>query len=153
MGMFFDEFEVGKKYISANRTVREADIQQFAGLSADYNPLHTDETYIRDNTQYKRCIAHGALTFAMSTGFVFQDGLTAGTSLGFLGTEIKWPHPVYPGDTIHLETTILEKRESKKPTRGVIIMSRNVVNQDGDVCMESTATVMVRRKQPDSAGG
>lgn len=145
MGLLYDEFEIGKKYVSAGRTVREADIQQFAGLSADYNPLHTNEQYIKDHTQYKSCIAHGALTFAMSTGFVFQDGLTAGTSLGFLGTEIKWTHPVYPGDTIHLETTILEKRETKTPGRGIVIMSRNIFNQDGDLCMESKATVMVRR--------
>ena len=68
MGLKFDEFEVGKKYISARRTIREADIEQFAALSADYNPLHVDELYVKENTNYRQCIAHGALTFAMSTG-------------------------------------------------------------------------------------
>ena len=146
MGLKFDEFEVGKKYISARRTIREADIEQFAALSADYNPLHVDELYVKENTNYRHCIAHGALTFAMSTGFSFQDGLVAGTTLAFLGVdELRWKHVIYPGDTIHMETTVLEKIESKTPTRGIVRFQRDIINQDGDLCMTYVAILMLKR--------
>ncbi|MFG6353290.1 MAG: MaoC family dehydratase N-terminal domain-containing protein [Oscillospiraceae bacterium] len=145
MGLKFDEFQVGASYESARRTVREADIQLFAGLSADYNPLHTDEQYVKENTGFRQCIAHGALTFAMSTGFSFQDGLTRGTTLGFLGTEIAWKKPVYAGDTIHMVTTVLDKIESKKPGRGIVVFGRDIYNQDGELCMASKATLLVKR--------
>ena len=146
MGLKFDEFEVGKKYISARRTIREADIEQFAALSADYNPLHVDELYVKENTNYRQCIAHGALTFAMSTGFSFQDGLVAGTTLAFLGVdELRWKHVIYPGDTIHMETTVLEKIESKTTTRGIVRFQRDIINQDGDLCMTYVAILMLKR--------
>ena len=146
MGLKFDEFEVGKKYISARRTIREADIEQFAALTADYNPLHVDELYDKENTNYRQCIAHGALTFAMSTGFSFQDGLVAGTTLAFLGVdELRWKHVIYPGDTIHMETTVLEKIESKTPTRGIVRFQRDIINQDGDLCMTYVAILMLKR--------
>lgn len=146
MGLKFDEFEVGKKYISARRTIREADIEKFAALSADYNPLHVDELYVKENTNYRQCIAHGALTFAMSTGFSFQDGLVAGTTLAFLGVdELRWKHVIYPGDTIHMETTVLEKIESKTPTRGIVRFQRDIINQDGDLCMTYVAILMLKR--------
>ena len=146
MGLKFDEFEVGKKYISARRTIREADIEQFAALSAYYNPLHVDELYVKENTNYRQCIAHGALTFAMSTGFSFQDGLVAGTTLAFLGVdELRWKHVIYPGDTIHMETTVLEKIESKTPTRGIVRFQRDIINQDGDLCMTYVAILMLKR--------
>lgn len=145
MGMKYDEFEIGAKYESARRTVRESDIQLFAGLSADYNPLHVDEQYVKENTGFRQCIAHGALTFAMSTGFSFQDGLVRGTTLAFLGTELSWKHPVYAGDTIHMVTTVLDKIESKKPGRGIVVFGRDIYNQNNELCMASKATLMVMR--------
>ena len=146
MGLTFDQFEVGKKYVSARRTVRESDIAQFAALSGDYNPLHTDELYIKESPSYRQCIAHGALTFAISTGFSFQDGLGAGTTLAFLGVdELRWKHVVYAGDTLHMETTVAEKIESKTPTRGIVKFKREIINQDGELCMSYVATLMVKR--------
>lgn len=146
MGLTFDQFEVGKTYLSSRRTIRESDIAQFAALSADYNPLHVDETYIQEHTDYRQCIAHGALTFAVSTGFSFQDGLVAGTTLAFLGVdELRWKHVVYPGDTLHMETRVLEKIESKTPTRGIVKFQRDVINQDGALCMTYQAILMIKR--------
>lgn len=146
MGLKFDEFEVGKKYISARRTLREADVEQFAALSGDYNPLHVDEVYVKENTNYRQCIAHGCLTLAISTGFSFQDALGAGTTLAFMGIDgLRWKHVVYPGDTIHMETTVIEKIESKTPTRGIVKFQRDIFNQDGELCMTYQATLMVKR--------
>lgn len=146
MGLKFDEFELNKKYISARRTVRESDIEQFAALSADYNPLHVDEIYARETAGYRQCIAHGCLTLAISTGFSFQDALGAGTTLAFLGIdELRWKHVVYAGDTLHMETTVIEKIESKNPTRGIVKFRRDIINQDGELCMTYIATLMVKR--------
>ena len=145
MGLKFDEFEIGAKYTTARRTVRESDIQLFAGLSADYNPLHIDEQYVKENTPFDKCIAHGALTFAISTGFSFQSGLVAGTTIAFLGTELAWKNPVYAGDTLYMEITVLDKKESSKPDRGIVVFGRDVYNQDGKLCMKSTATLMIKR--------
>lgn len=145
MGLKYDEFEVGAKYTTGRRTIRECDIQQFAGLSGDFNPLHTDEQYVAESTPFKQCIAHGALTFAISTGLSFQSGLVSGTTLAFLGTELSWKNPVYPGDTVHMEITVLEKRETSKPDRGIVIFGRDIYNQDGKLCMQSKATLLMKR--------
>ncbi len=146
MGLRFDEFEIGKTYLSARRTVRESDVEQFAALSGDYNPLHVDELYIKENTNYRQCIAHGALTFAISTGFSFQDGLVAGTTLAFLGVDgLRWKHVIYPGDTIRMQTSVLEKKESRDPSRGIVTFQRDIINQDGAVCMTYQAILMIKR--------
>ncbi len=145
MGYKFDEFNVGDKFVSARRTIRESDIEQFAALSADYNPLHVDEIYAKE-VGYRQCIAHGALTFAISTGFSFQDGLVRGTTLAFLGVDnLRFTHIVYPGDTIHMEATVVEKIESKTPTRGIVKFQRDIINQEDQVCCTYIATLMLKR--------
>lgn len=144
-GLKFDDFEIGKEYVSDRRTVTEADIQQFAGLSGDYNPLHTDKIFIQEKTNYPDRIAHGALTFAMATGLSFREGLTAGTALGFLGVEMSWVKPVLAGDTIHQVSKCIEKIESKKPNRGIVIIQRDVYNQNDELVLKQKCTVMVMR--------
>lgn len=144
-GLKFDDFEIGKEYVSARRTVTEADIQQFAGLSGDYNPLHTDKVFIKENTQYPDRIAHGALTFAMATGLSFREGLTTGTALGFLGVEISWVKPVLAGDTIYQVSKCIDKIESRKPGRGIVVIQRDVYNQRDELVMKQKCTVMVMR--------
>ena len=145
VGLKYDDFEIGKEYISPRRTVTEADLQQFAGLSGDYNPLHTDDVFIHESTNYPGRIAHGALTFAMATGLSFQEGLTRGTALGFLGVDITFLAPVFPGDTIHQVSKCIEKRETKKPGRDIITIQQDVYNQKGVCVMKQTCKVMVMK--------
>lgn len=145
VGLKYDEFEIGKEFVSPRRTVTEADIQQFAGLSGDYNPLHTDDVFIHESTNYPGRIAHGALTFAMATGLSFQEGLTRGTALGFLGVDITFVAPVLPGDTIYQVSKCIDKRETKKPGRGIITIQRDVYNQNGVCVLKQTCKVMVMK--------
>ena len=144
-GLKFDDFEIGKEYISPRRTVTEADIQQFTGLSGDYNPLHTDDIFIQEKTNFPGRIAHGALIFAMATGLSFREGLTAGTALGFLGADLQFVHYVLPGDTIYQVSKCIEKIESRNPERGIVVFQKDIYNQKNELCMKQKSTVLVMR--------
>lgn len=133
---------IGETYDTAARTITESDIVSFAGLSGDYNPLHTDEEYARKTVHQSR-IAHGALTFAITTGLVNQSGLTDGTVVGFLGADVKWSAAVKPGDTLHVVVEPLEKRLTKHPGRGIVQAKLSVVNQNDAVVSEQLWTPMV----------
>ena len=146
MGLYFEEFEVGQLFKSRGRTVTEADIVNFAGLSGDYNPLHTDEEFAKKTIFGKR-IAHGMLGLTISTGLSQRLGILDDTIMAFLGLEWNFKGPVFIGDTLCLEQTVKSKRETSKPDRGIIVFEAKLVNQKGEVVQEGTRTVMVRRKQ------
>lgn len=145
-GLYFEDVVIGEEHVSPARTVTEADIQQFAGLSGDYNPLHTDETFVQSSTPFEHRICHGALTFAIGTGLEFRQGLFSDTAIAFLGTELAFKNPVYPGDTIHLVSSCSEKKETKKADRGIITMEGKIVNQKGDVVMTQANKIMLMRR-------
>ncbi len=146
MGMYFEELEVGQEFQSRGRTITEADVVNFAGLSGDFNPLHTDEEYAKKTIFGKR-IAHGALALAISTGLSQSLGILDGTIMAFLGLEWNFHAPVFIGDTLHLDQVVKSKRETSKPDRGIIVFEARMVNQRDEVVQEGTRTIMVRRKE------
>lgn len=142
-GLRYAQWEIGAYYKTAARTVTETDIVSFAGLSGDFNPLHTDETYAIQ-TPYKGRIAHGALIFALTTGLVNQSGITDGTAVGLLGVQIQWPAPVRPGDTIRAVVVPKEKRLSKKGDRGIVTLDIEVQNQDDIIVSKQEWKLMIQ---------
>lgn len=156
MGLYFEEFEVGAVHQSQRRTVTEADIVAFAGLSWDTNPLHTDKI-LAVETGFPAPIAHGALVLSMATGMSANIGYMAGTAIAFGGIEEwKFLAPVLAGDTIFLRTTVTETRQSQsKPDRGIVKRLMEVVNQDGTVVQRGHVAVFVRTRDfvPRSAQG
>lgn len=146
-GRHFEEFSAGEAFTTAARTITEGAVDSFAGLSGDFNPLHTDEELSRQGPTKGR-IAHGMLVLAVATGQVNQLGIFEGTTLALLGMDrIRWTAPVRLGDTIHTVLTVRETRESSKPDRGVLIMDVTVRNQRGDtVCQAEWTTLMARRR-------
>lgn len=145
-GKYFEEFNIGDKYITASRTVTEADIVAFAGLSGDYNPLHTDEEFMK-NTPFGGRIAHGMLILSIATGLDFRLGLIEGTAVAFLGmNKVRFTNAVIPGDTIHVEEEMIGKRETKDPTRGIITAKFIVKNQREEEVAEAEVTLMVSRR-------
>jgi acyl dehydratase len=127
--LFFEDLSVGDSWTSGRRTITEADIVGFAGVSGDFNPLHTDAVFAA-GTAYGRTIAHGALVLSIATGLRQQMGLFNGTMMGLL--EIRgWRFvaPVVPGDTVMAVTTIEEVRPTSKPGQGVVVQHVDVVNQ------------------------
>jgi acyl dehydratase len=144
--MYWEEWEVGAEFESPARTVTEADIVAFAGLSGDYNPLHINEEYAK-TTIFGTRIAHGPLVYAITAGLLFQLHLYDDTLIAFLGFEnLKFTGPVKAGDTIHAKIKVLEKRETSRPDRGVMKRELKVFNQRGEVVQEAIQAFLLKRK-------
>lgn len=143
-GLTFDQFELGQTFSTASRTVTEADVVAFAGLSGDFNPLHTDETFAR-TTPFGERIAHGMLGAAIATGLANQLGVFEGTTLALLTQTIRYTGAIRFGDTLHLELKVTEKKETSKPDRGVVTFDTTVVNQDERTVIEGQWVLMMRR--------
>lgn len=145
-GLYWEEWEIDAEFVSPGRTVTEADIVAFAGLSGDYNPLHVDEEYCK-NTVFGTRIAHGPLVYAIAAGLLFQLHLYDDTLIAFLGFDsLKFTKPVKPGDTIHARIKVLEKRETSHSERGVMKRQLQVLNQRGDVVQDGIQTFLLKRK-------
>jgi len=145
-GLYWEEWQIGGEFESPARTVTETDIVMFAGLSGDYNPLHTDEEYCKQ-TQFGGRIAHGPLVYAIAAGLLFQLHLYDDTLIAFLGFDsLKFTKPVKAGDTIHARIKVLEKRETSNPDRGVMKRELKVLNQRGEVVQEGLQAFLLKRK-------
>jgi len=143
-GKKFDEFNVGDMYTTASRTITEADVANFAGLSGDYNPLHTDEEFGK-STPFKGRIAHGMLCVSVATGLANQLGIFEGTSIALLSMTIKYKGAVKFGDTIHLELKVAEKKETSKSDRGIVTFDTAIQNQNNEPVVEGQWVVMLQR--------
>jgi acyl dehydratase len=144
-GLTFDQFKEGDTYISQARTVTEADVVNFAGLSGDFNPLHTDDVFAA-KTPFEGRIAHGMLVVAFATGMANWTGVFEGTTLALMEQVIRYKGAVKFGDTIHLKLTVKEKKETSKPDRGVVVFGTDVLNQEGQAVIEGYWTLMMRRE-------
>lgn len=143
-GLTFDQFNVGDTFVSPARTVTEADVVSFAGLSGDFNPLHTDEEFGK-TTPFGTRIAHGMLVAAMSSGMANWLGVFEGTTLALMEQVIQYKGPTRFGDTVHLELKVSEKKETSKPDRGVVAFETKVCNQEGKAVIEGKWTLMMKR--------
>ncbi|HMJ43434.1 MAG TPA: MaoC/PaaZ C-terminal domain-containing protein [Pseudolabrys sp.] len=145
-GLYWEEWDVGAEFESPARTVTEADIVMFAGLSGDYNPLHVNEEYAK-TTPFGTRVAHGPLVYAISAGLLFQLHLYDDTLIAFLGFDsLKFTKPVKAGDTIHAKVKVLEKRETSNADRGVMKRQHQVLNQRGEVVQEGVLAFLLKRK-------
>ena len=143
-GKNFDQFTVGDEFETAARTITEADVVQFAGLSGDYNPLHTDEESMKDSP-FKGRIAHGMLLASIATGQANQLGIFEGSSIAVLSISLKFTNAVRFGDTVRTILTCKEKKESSKPDRGTGTFDIKMVNQRNETVMESQWVVLLKR--------
>lgn len=146
VGLYWEEWEVGKSFETAARTVTETDVVNFAGISGDYNPLHINEEYCK-KTQFGTRIAHGPLVYAIAAGLLFQLHLYDDTLIAFLGFEsLKFTKPVKIGDTIHAKVTVTEATETSKPDRGVMKRQLHVINQHGEIVQDGIQAFLMKRK-------
>jgi len=142
----FEQFAVGDAFETAGRTITEADIVNFAYLSGDWNPLHTDEEMMRASAFGGR-IAHGALGLAVATGLVNQLGIFEGTTIAVLEMVTRFTGVIRMGDTVHVAFGITDKKESKKPDRGIVTVSVQLLNQRNERAMEGQWVVMLKRQE------
>jgi acyl dehydratase len=141
---YFDDIEAGEEYESPGRTVTEADIVIFAGLSGDYNVLHTDAEFMKRSIFGER-IAHGLLGLAIQAG-LFTRATQAYATLAFVGLRWKFKGPIKIGDTITLRAKVIAKKATAKPDRGLITVARTIVNQRGEVVQEGETDLIVERR-------
>jgi acyl dehydratase len=145
-GLTFDEFDVGNCYASQGRTVTESDVVVFAGLSGDYNPLHTNAEFGK-NTPFGERIAHGMLVASMSTGMANWTGIFEGTTLALMEQIIRYKGVVKFGDTVHLELEVVEKKPSSNPDRGVVRFATRVYNHRQETVIDGEWTLLMKRRQ------
>lgn len=142
-GKYFEEFEVGKRIQTPARTVTEADVVAFAGLSGDFNSIHTDEVFARSST-FGRRVAHGLLGLSIASGLAVRTGILEGTVLAFREiSDWKFSLPVYLGDTIHAELHVDEVKALPRLGGGSVGLSFDVKNQSGQTVMKGRWTVLV----------
>jgi len=147
-GLTYEQHEVGAKYETLGRTVGDADISAFVNLCGFNEPLFMDMEYVARESVFKGRPAPGAFTFCLSEGLVMQTGLIHGTGMSYLGSEIRIIAPVLAGDTIRVAVTIIDKRETKKPDRGIVTYKHEVKNQRGELVLEATVRRMIKRAAP-----
>ena len=142
--LFYEDLEVGAEHISSGRTITETDIVNFAGLSADYNNMHIDEEFAK-KTIFKTRVAHGMLVTSIATGLWFTMPRLA--TVAFMGLEDwRFSGAVFPGDTIHINRKLVEKREHKRPNMGFFIFEVSVYNQKEEVVQKGKWVMLVQTK-------
>lgn len=141
-GMYFEEFQPGQKIVTASRTITESDIVTFAGLSGDYNQIHTDAEFSR-TTPFGQRVAHGLLGLSIASGLAMRTGMLEGTVLAFREiSEWKFSRPVMIGDTIHVELNVIETKAVPRLGGGTITIFLEVKNQRDETTMKGTWLVL-----------
>lgn len=143
-GLFFHEFEVGYCITTPGRTITEADLVNFAGLSGDFNAIHTDAHYAQ-NSHFGRRVAHGLLVLSMVTGLATRTGFLEGTVIAFREIEAwKFSRPVFIGDTVRAEFTVQATKALPRLGGGALILDVSVKNQDDQIVMKGRFSVLVK---------
>lgn len=145
-GLFFEDFQPGQRLTSAGRTITEHDVVAFAGLSGDFNQIHTDAEFARA-TPFGQRIAHGILGLAVASGLAVQTGILGANVLAFREiNEWKFVKPVFFGDTLRVEMEVTETKALPRLGGGSVTLSVKVNNQAGETVMKGAWTVLVKSK-------
>lgn len=147
-GLYFEEFRVGMLFKhSIRRTVTEADNVFFSALTHNPAALHLDEEYCKNETEFGRRIVNSAFTLGLMVGVSVAD-TTLGTTVANLGwDEVRFPKPLFHGDTVHVESEVLELRESKsRPQNGIVIFEHRTYNQHDDLVARCKRSALMLRK-------
>src|SRR5215468_4444631 len=146
--LYFDDISIGRQWESLGRTITEADIVNFAGLSGDFNPIHIDHEFCK-GTVFRKPIAHGLLILSMGSGLGLN--YPPMRTLAFVAIkDWRFLEPVYAGDTIRIRAKVLQKEERSRGKRGVLTWNRQIVNQHGKAVEEGLIITLVegRARRP-----
>ena len=134
--------------LSVTRHIDQARVDAYARAARDPNPIHVDEEFAR-TSPFKTRVPHGPLIHDMYLGLMDRLGLVAGTAMAFLELRWKFLAPVLMGDTVHERVTVRDKRETKKPDRGIVTFAVTLFNQRGEPVQESEHVLMLARNARD----
>jgi len=145
-GLYFEDFSIGQKVTTVGRTVSESSIFDFAGLTGDYNQIHTDAEFA-GKTQFGQRIAHGLLGLSIGVGLLMRTGVLEGTVLAFREiNEWKFIKPVFIGDTLHAELEVTELKALPRIGAGAVMALVQVLNQNNEVCQKGSLNLLVMSK-------
>lgn len=145
MGLYYEEFEGAADLVTRGRTITEADIVGFAGLTGDFVELHTNEEFAKQ-TKFGRRVAHGALVFSISIGLATRTNLLEDTLLAFAGVDkLRFVAPVFIGDTIHVVKHVFERRELGA-TQGTVTFETKVLNQRDELVVAYFDKMLLKRR-------
>jgi 3-hydroxybutyryl-CoA dehydratase len=141
---YFEDFILGETFTTPGRTITDADIMDFAGVSGDFHSLHTDEEFAKRNIFHKR-VAHGVLTLAITEGLWMRLGIFEESLMAFYGIdELRFTKPVFIGDTIRATLTVGEVREKKD--LGFVTLKNEVTNQNGEIVLKFDAHLLFKKR-------
>ena len=144
-GMFFEDFEMGMEIVTGARTLTETDVVNFAGLSGDFNFIHTNAVAAAA-TPYGQRIAHGMLVASIATGLCVQQGFINGTTLAFRELTWKFTKPVFIGDTIYVKVKVTETKPMARMGGGLVTFNARVLNQNDDVVHKGVMRMLLQSK-------
>jgi acyl dehydratase len=145
--LYFEEMPVGTSWVSPRRTITEADVSAFAGVSGDFNPLHVDQLFA-EKLVYGTRIVHGNLVLAIASGLRQQMPIFRGSLRALLEYRSwKFLAPVFFGDTVIVITTVIEARETKRDDQGIVIQRVDVGNGDDEIVQSGELVSLVARRE------
>ena len=151
----YDELSVGDEWESPGRTVTEADVAAFAGLSGDFNPLHVDHAWAASEGPFGRPVAHGLLGLALTSGLA--SAAPRVDTLAFMAIlEWRFLLPIAFGDTVRVLSTVESIEPQARGRRALVVWRRRLLNQEGRVVQEGLTQTLVRsrgRRDPEPTPG
>lgn len=143
--LYFDDFTVGRRFVSGTYTMEIAEIREFAS-KYDPQPFHLDEAAAR-NTVFKTLVASGWHTMAVTMRLLVKGGMPVAGGMVGLGAQLSWPRPTLPGDILQVHTEVVEAALSRsKPDRGTVTMHSETKNQRGEVVLDFTGRLVAPRR-------
>ena len=147
MGKYFDEFKVGDEFVTPSRTITGDDIQAFANLTEDHNPVHVDPDFA-GRSIFGGVISHGPMMVGITFGLLSKLDLLDGTVIALKGIEWSFNAPVRPSDSVRVRATVTAARASRSfPDRGTVTFSIEILNQDDNIVQAGSATAIVAKRQ------
>ena len=145
-GMYFEEFQVGQEVITSGRTITETDIVNFAGLSGDFNFIHTNAVAAQA-TPFGQRVAHGMLVASIATGLAVQQGFIDGTTLAFRELTWKFTRPVLIGDTVSVMLKVTETKPMPRLGGGLVVFDTRVLNQQNEVVHKGEMRMLIKSRE------
>lgn len=145
-GLYFEQFEIGQVFQhDIRRTVTETDNLMFCALTHNPAAIHLDAEYSK-GTEFGQPLVNSVFTLGLMVGVSVGD-TTLGTTVGNLGwDEVRFPKPVFVGDTLRIETSVQEKRESRsRPHNGIVVFQHRAYNQRGELVGSCSRTALMFR--------
>jgi len=147
-GLYFEEFQIGQKFAHPiRRTVTEADNVFFSALTHNPAALHLDEEYCKTETEFGQRVVNSCFTLGLMVGISVGE-TTLGTTVANLGwDEVRFPKPVFHGDTLHIESEVLEMRaSSSRPNNGIVVLAHRAFNQRNELVASCKRSALMIRK-------